>query len=96
VRDVNGNLAQAFLTGFFGDSINKELYGYYKNGELKAVLVCYWDETAQLYKFVISKVASESLTVAFDEVDIGNLGAVTAIDTPVTGQITHEAAALSA
>ena len=96
VKDTAGAIDQAFIAAYVGDSIPKELWGYYKNGDLKAVLSVSYDETNTVYKYVVSKICPETLTVEFDAVAIGNLGAVTGVDLPATGQITHQAAALTA
>ena len=96
VKDTNGAIDQAFMTAFIGDSIAKEVYGFYKNGDLKATLTLYLDASANQYKYCVSKVTPDTLSVEFDKVAIGNLGAVTTLDTPGTGQITHAAAPLTA
>lgn len=96
VKDTAGVVDQAFVCAFIGDSLSKEVWGYYKNGDLKAVLTMYLDSAANKYKYVVSKVTVDTLTVEFDKVAIGNLSAISAIDTPGTGQITHEAAPLTA
>ena len=96
VKDIAGAVDQSFIGAFIGDSLSKEVWGYYKNGDLKAVLVLYFDATANKYKYVVSKISTDTLTVEFDKTAIGNLGAISAIDTPGTGQITHETAPLTA
>ncbi len=96
VKDTAGALDQAFCYAFIGDSISKEVWGYYKNGDLKAILTLYLDSTTNKYKYVVSKITVDTLTVEFDKIAIGNLGAISQLDTPATGQIAHEAAPLTA
>ncbi|MBA4386162.1 MAG: hypothetical protein C0410_15615 [Anaerolinea sp.] len=96
VKNTVGPLDQAFIGAYISDTVSKELWGYYKTGDLKAVLSLYLDSAANKYKYVVSKVTVDALSVEFDKIAIGNLSAISQIDTPGAGQITHEAAPLTA
>jgi hypothetical protein len=97
VKDSTGvALSQAFITAFVGDEVPKELWGYYSNGDLKAVLTIAYDETNQVYVYMVSKVCADALSVEFDGAAIGSLVAVATIDVPVAAQLKHTAPALTA
>lgn len=99
VQSAGVSLTLSYLTSFSVGGTYAELWGFFKNGDIQALLSIYFDEATSEYVFSVTRNVWDALDVYFDGALIGTaptFPAVTADMVVSLGYVTFRGAKVAA